>query len=62
MVPTNNTLFRLEVENRNVSLSSIDEAQRLVKYWSWLHLIRSFFPLAGAALGLTATLTNDMSI
>jgi hypothetical protein len=60
MVPTNNTLFRLEVENRGGSINTIDEAQELVKYWSWLHLLRSFFPLAGAALGLTATLRSDL--
>ena len=60
MVPTNNTLFRLEVENRAASLSSIDYAQDLVRHWSWLHLLRSLFPLAGAALGLTATLRSDL--
>ena len=58
MVPTNNTLFRLEVENRAASLSSIDYAQDLVRHWSWLHLLRSFFPLTGAVLGLRATLRS----
>lgn len=60
MVPTNNTLFRLEEENRAISINPIDEAQDLVSYWSWLHLLRSLFPLFGAALGLTATLKRDL--
>lgn len=55
MVPTNNTLFRLMVESKAAPVVSWDEAQELVTKWSWLHFVRSLFPLAGAILGLMAT-------
>lgn len=56
MVPTNNTLFRLEAESQIEPLiSSMDMAKELVKKWSWLHLTRSFFPLAGSVIGATIT-------
>lgn len=53
MAPTNNILFRLEVESKGASVASFAEAQGLVMKWGWLHITRSLFPLAGAALGLT---------
>jgi ABC-type glycerol-3-phosphate transport system permease component len=58
MVPTNNMLFGLEAEAKGAVgvFSSLDEATGLVKKWSQLHLVRSMFPLAGAIIGLTATL------
>ncbi|MCJ1247984.1 Anthrone oxygenase AgnL2 [Trapelia coarctata] len=58
MVPTNEILFRLEGESKAALVASLDEAQELVKTWSWLHLVRSLFPLAGALLGLTGTLQD----
>lgn len=51
MVPTNNTLFRLEAESITASVASWSEAQELVTKWSRLHFVRSLFPLAGAVLG-----------
>ena len=58
MMPTNNTLFRLHEESEalSTSLGGLAEAQALLRKWSWLHLVRSCFPLAGAVIGLFATL------
>jgi hypothetical protein len=56
MVPTNNTLFRLEVESKSALVASLGEAQELLKTWSWLHFVRSLLPLTGALLGLTGNL------
>lgn len=59
MLPTNNELFRLETETKSaMAISSLGEATGLIKTWSQLHLLRSIFPLAGAAFGLIATLSG----
>ena len=55
MAPTNNTLFRLEKESKVASAASLAEAQELVIKWSWLHVVRSLFPLVGAILGTMGT-------
>lgn len=60
MVPTNNTLFRLEVESKGAAVASWDEAQELVTTWSSLHMARSLFPLAGAVLGSMATFQESV--
>ena len=61
MVPTNDTLFRLEAETRTgVLASSLDEAQALVMKWSIMHFARSLFPLAGVVLGSLATLQKSL--
>jgi len=56
MVPTNNTLFRLRAESEALSAygGDLGEAQVLLGKWSWLHLVRSCFPLAGAVVGMFA--------
>lgn len=56
MAPTNNTLFRLEVESKAGIIASLGEAKELVTRWCWLHVVRSLFPLAGAIVGLMGTL------
>ncbi len=56
MVPTNNTLFRLQAESKAAPVASLGEAQELVTKWSRLHVVRSLFPLAGAILGLMGIL------
>lgn len=53
--PTNDTLMRLEVESKAGLVTSLNEAQNLVRLWSQVHFMRSLFPLAGALLGLMAT-------
>ncbi|KAK8076006.1 hypothetical protein PG994_003278 [Apiospora phragmitis] len=62
MTPTNNTLFRLESEARAggllASSGGLDEAQELVKTWSFMHLSRTMFPLVGAVLGALATINR----
>ncbi|KAK4244956.1 hypothetical protein C7999DRAFT_34724 [Corynascus novoguineensis] len=57
MVPTNNELFRLEaVSAEDPNVMGLQAATGLVAHWSRLHLARSLFPLAGAALGATTLL------
>ncbi|ORY69643.1 uncharacterized protein BCR38DRAFT_333493 [Pseudomassariella vexata] len=58
MVPTNNTLFRLEAsarksESGSGSLAELSVIQELVVRWAWLHIGRSVFPLIGAIMGLS---------
>lgn len=56
MVPTNNQLFHLEAVSKAEPLvKGIAEAKELVVKWSWLHLTRSLFPLAGAVMGTVGT-------
>ncbi|KAH8589376.1 hypothetical protein B0O99DRAFT_337691 [Bisporella sp. PMI_857] len=56
MVPTNNELFRLQkVSLLEPSVKTITEAKELVVKWSWMHLSRSFMPLAGALIGTIGT-------
>lgn len=54
MVPTNNQLFRLEAAGSEVGSVTLGYAKELVVSWSWMHLARSLFPLAGAILGAVA--------
>lgn len=59
MVPTNNELFRLqEVSLVEPTVMAITEAKELVTKWSWMHLTRSFMPLAGAVMGAMWTFTK----
>lgn len=59
MVPTNNELFRLQkVSLVEPTVMTITEAKELVIKWSWMHLTRSFMPLAGAAMGAMWTFTK----
>ncbi|EED13321.1 conserved hypothetical protein [Talaromyces stipitatus ATCC 10500] len=52
MVPTNNELFRLQrISLADPTVMPISEATELVTKWSWMHLTRSFIPLAGAVMG-----------
>jgi hypothetical protein len=57
MSPTNNTLFKLE-ETATAALSVADlrDVRVLLGTWSWLHMIRSIFPLVGTILGFTGLL------
>ncbi|KKK27048.1 hypothetical protein ARAM_005672 [Aspergillus rambellii] len=53
MSPTNSLLFQLEAASRTMpDVATVEEARRLVVKWSWMHLARSVFPLAGAALNV----------
>ena len=57
MVPTNNTLFRLEaLASATASAVDLSTVQELVVRWAWLHVVRSVFPLVGAILGLVGVL------
>lgn len=60
MLPTNNTLFRLNEEKETSLTASGDlvQVQELVLRWSRLHLIRSLFPLAGAIVGFKGLLQD----
>ncbi|KAF5853665.1 hypothetical protein GGP41_006469 [Bipolaris sorokiniana] len=63
MKPTNNELFRMESVTRmiqleeagGVNIMGIKEAEELVVWWSFMHAMRSTFPLVGTILGVVAT-------
>lgn len=55
MLPTNNELARLERKGRAGEKVDPEEARGLARRWTWLHLVRSLFPLAGALLGVAST-------
>lgn len=63
MVPTNNVLFELQdgVKISAAAAPSLDYVRELVTRWGRMHLVRSFFPFLGAALGLN-TLYKDLAI
>ncbi|KAL4915250.1 hypothetical protein BDW62DRAFT_203850 [Aspergillus aurantiobrunneus] len=52
MLPTNRTIADLAGRTRDAAVISIEEAKELVVRWSWLHLVRSVFPLVGAVVGM----------
>ncbi|KAF2137732.1 uncharacterized protein K452DRAFT_312112 [Aplosporella prunicola CBS 121167] len=54
MRPLNNTMFELEAANKETPVIALEEAQKLLVQWRCLHVVRSLFPLAGAALGSLA--------
>jgi hypothetical protein len=57
MAPTNNALFRLEaLATASTSAADLSAVQEIVVRWSWLHIVRSLFPLAGVFLGFTGIL------
>lgn len=56
--PTNDTIMRLEADTRAGLPARLEEAQELVKLWSRMHFLRSFFPLAGALIGLKGLLNE----
>jgi len=58
MAPTNNVLFDLEAKSKSAVVTGIVEAQSLLRKWRLLHIARSIFPLAGAVIGLSATLSG----
>lgn len=59
MVPTNNELFRLQkVSLAQPTVMAIAEAKEMVIKWSWMHMTRSFMPLAGAVMGAMWTFTK----
>lgn len=57
MVPTNNTLFRLDDEII-AAVPTLDYVQELVTRWGRLHFVRSSFPLVGAILGFSGLLSE----
>lgn len=58
LVPTNNQLFKLEADAVAGLPTSLEHAQTMVKLWSGRHMMRSFFPLVGAVIGLSSLLTQ----
>ncbi|KAI0858550.1 hypothetical protein F4860DRAFT_298836 [Xylaria cubensis] len=52
MMPTNDKLFALEIEAKAGNLTeSLEHVRALVAEWNSMHMLRSFFPLAGALAG-----------
>lgn len=56
--PINETIMGLEADTRAGRPARLEEAQELVKLWSRTHFLRSFFPLAGALIGLGGLLNE----
>ncbi|KAL4787747.1 hypothetical protein BJX76DRAFT_354007 [Aspergillus varians] len=56
MIPTNKTIAGFASGSRDAAGVTIQQARRLITQWSWLHLARSFFPLAGAVVGMNQLL------
>lgn len=60
MMSTNEALFDLEKESQSAAFTgSLDTGKDLVGRWSRMHLMRSMFPLLGAALGAAAVLSES---
>jgi hypothetical protein len=60
---TNGELFgRLErvggVAKGAAAASDLEEVRKLVKRWSWLHLMRSMLPLVGTLLAVAGTFAD----
>ncbi|TVY20487.1 Anthrone oxygenase [Lachnellula arida] len=52
MAPTNNQLFAFEdARVKGLGAATFNEVLGLVNFWRQLHIVRSLFPLAGAAIG-----------
>jgi hypothetical protein len=57
MVPTNDELFRLHAMSKESPFGpGIQGVRELVLKWTWLHGVRSLFPLAGAVMGTLGTI------
>lgn len=58
MVPVNNELFRMaaDAQTSTDGFGTFEQAIGLIQRWSILHIIRSCFPLAGAAMGSMSTM------
>ena len=59
MVSTNNTLFALvDAINDATQVTSLEYVKELVTRWSWMHVVRSLFPLFGSILGFNVLLKD----
>ncbi|KAF7190652.1 Anthrone oxygenase AgnL2 [Pseudocercospora fuligena] len=59
MMSTNEALFDLEKESQSATFAgSLESGNELVHRWSRMHLMRSMFPMLGAALGAAAVLSE----
>ncbi|KAL4933809.1 DUF1772 domain-containing protein [Aspergillus undulatus] len=52
MLPTNSRIYGFAMAGKDNLGVTIGEAKRLVGRWGWMHLVRSVFPLIGAAIGI----------
>ncbi|KAL4789072.1 hypothetical protein BDV19DRAFT_383405 [Aspergillus venezuelensis] len=52
MLPLNGRIYELATAGRENLGVTIREAKRLVGRWGAMHLVRSFFPLIGAGIGI----------
>jgi hypothetical protein len=52
MTPTNNELFRLGTQPQAIEMPQLKE---LLARWTWLHFVRSLFPLAGTIMSTVGT-------
>jgi hypothetical protein len=57
MAPTNNVLFGLDKSaTESMAVETLVSVQEIVVKWSWLHILRSLFPLVGVLLGFRGIL------
>lgn len=54
MLPTNHELMRLEKKGAAGEKVDLEVTRGLARKWTWLHVVRSLFPLAGALLGVAS--------
>lgn len=57
LLPTNSAITDLASRgHQGAVVIGIDDARRLVVRWSWLHLVRSLFPLLGGVIAMNEAL------
>lgn len=56
ILPTNKAIKDLASESQDAALVGIDDVRRLVVKWSWMHLVRSVFPLVGGIIAMNRLL------
>ncbi|OGE53284.1 hypothetical protein PENARI_c008G07841 [Penicillium arizonense] len=57
MAPTNNVLFGLDKSaTESMAVETLISVQDIIVKWSWLHIVRSLFPLVGVLLGFRGIL------
>lgn len=53
LLPTNKAITNLVRGSQGAAVIEMEDARRLVMKWSWMHLVRSIFPLVGGIVAMT---------
>jgi hypothetical protein len=59
MTPTNNTLFALEAGG---NVSDMELVQGLIVRWTFMHAVRSLFPLIGSIVGFSGIMSDSYRV